>query len=579
MLKTFRIFFGTEGTNPLLILFCLFTASIAEAMSLGALVPTAAALSGQSGNAASGVTAYINGALTAIGVTPSLGTLVILVASAMILKSAFSFVALSYAGISAAGVAMSFRRRLITSVFGARWSSYADNQAGRFAHAISSDTASAGEAYLQSAQVVAFSLQVVAYVVIAFVIDWRLAMLGMGAAVLLSLVARVLIKRAKAVGRKQTERTEAITTYMLDMLTNIKAVKSMQRAAPMLNDLKVLMRRLKDALVMREITRAGLSQGSDALIAVFAAAGLYLAGTVWKVSLPEMVVSSVIFLQVVSIVSKLQRMLQNAVILQAAYVNASKLVAEVEAAEETWAGTVKPELGQGCRFEGVTFGHGAIPVVEDVSFDIPAKAITVLMGPSGAGKTTLIDLLIGLYTPKAGTIFVGDTPLPQVDVKAWRSLIGYVPQELSLAHTSIRRNITLGDDAITDEMVKAALAKAGALDFVMGLPDGLDTDVGEMGGKLSGGQRQRISLARALVGDPKVLILDEVTSALDPETEAGIVENIARLGHDYTTIAITHRPAWTRIADRLYEVAGGQVTAVSDRSGATLEAVLARPQA
>ena len=162
-------------------------------------------------------------------------------------------------------------------------------------------------------------------------------------------------------------------------------------------------------------------------------------------------------------------------------------------------------------------------------------------------------------------ILVGETPLTDIDLWAWRGMIGYVPQELNLFHDSIRENITLGDLAITDGDILQALAQAGASDFIAGLAHGLDTDVGEMGGKLSGGQRQRISLARALVTKPDVLILDEVTSALDPATEAEIVANIAGLRGRYTIVAITHRPAWTEIADRLYKVQDGTVTLLGEK--------------
>ena len=193
--------------------------------------------------------------------------------------------------------------------------------------------------------------------------------------------------------------------------------------------------------------------------------------------------------------------------------------------------------------------------------DICCSAGTsTLSGPSGAGKTTIIDLLIGLYSPSGGKIMIGSRPIEQIDTKAWRKRIGYVPQELSLLHESVRTNISLGDTSISDTDILDAIEKAGAGEFLRSLPDGLDTNVGEMGGKLSGGQRQRISLARALVGNPAVLILDEVTSALDPATEAEIIRNIAALGGDYTIIAITHRPAWTEVADSLYHVSRGQVT-------------------
>jgi ATP-binding cassette, subfamily C, bacterial len=192
----------------------------------------------------------------------------------------------------------------------------------------------------------------------------------------------------------------------------------------------------------------------------------------------------------------------------------------------------------------------------------------VLQGASGSGKTTLIDLLTGLHRPSSGRITIDGVPIEQLSMRAWRRLIGYVPQELSLLHGSIRENVALGDAAIGDEAIRTALARAGADVLVSGPAHGLDSDVGEMGTKLSGGQRQRIALARALVLEPKLLILDEVTSALDPATEDQICREVAGLRGDYTIVAITHRPAWTAIADRLYKVEAGRVTAVADPAAA-----------
>ena len=166
--------------------------------------------------------------------------------------------------------------------------------------------------------------------------------------------------------------------------------------------------------------------------------------------------------------------------------------------------------------------------------------------------------MIGLHRPARGRVLIGGTPIEDLDIVGWRKQVGYVPQ-ISLFHSSIRTNLTLGESSISDDSINTALRQAGAEDFISQLPGGLDTDVGEMGTKLSGGQRQRISLARALVGNPKFIVLDEVTSALDPITEAGIVENIAGLRGAYTIVAITHRAAWTTVADRLYRVSDGRV--------------------
>jgi ATP-binding cassette subfamily C protein len=320
-----------------------------------------------------------------------------------------------------------------------------------------------------------------------------------------------------------------------------------------------LLKRLRKALVTREVARQGLAQGSELLVMITLGIGAYLAVVVFKMSLAELAVLAMVFFQVMSIVTKLQKFLQQAAENESSYVRTEQLINSFTANREVYAGTRTPTLMQECRFENVFFGHGKTPIIRNVRMSIPANSITVLQGASGAGKTTLIDLLIGLHTPDKGVISLDGVPLADIDMQQWRRSIGYVPQELSLLHTTVRGNLSLGDSSISDEDIMAALDQAGARDFIMAMPQGLDTHVGVMGSRLSGGQRQRIALARAPVLKPKLLILDEVTSALDPETERAICEKITGLGGQYTIVAITHRPIWTDIATHLYTVERGSV--------------------
>jgi ATP-binding cassette, subfamily C, bacterial len=245
----------------------------------------------------------------------------------------------------------------------------------------------------------------------------------------------------------------------------------------------------------------------------------------------------------------------------------SEVLASASAEKEIITGTQKPNIGSGISMRDVSFQHGTTTVLNGLSLNIPTNSITVIQGPSGAGKTTLLDLIVGFHLPQSGDIKIGDTNLADLDIQAWRSSIGYVPQELSLFHDSVTENITLYDDSLSSQSVAESVKLSGVAGFLDKLPNGLDTDVGEFGGKLSGGQRQRISLARALVSNPKLLILDEVTSALDPETEAAIVKNIAELRGRYTIIAITHRPAWTEIADQLYTLQDGKAVLQKSSAG------------
>ena len=188
-----------------------------------------------------------------------------------------------------------------------------------------------------------------------------------------------------------------------------------------------------------------------------------------------------------------------------------------------------------------------------------------MVGQSGSGKSTCLDLIIGLLQPQAGRILVDGVPVADLDLRAWRRNIGYVPQETVLLHDTVLNNITLGDPDVGETEAIWALEQAGAWSFVEELPEGVHHMVGERGGKLSGGQRQRIMIARALVHRPKLLILDEATTALDPQSEAAICQTLRDLRGEYTMLAISHQPALLEAADIAYRLQGGKAVLIEDK--------------
>jgi len=174
--------------------------------------------------------------------------------------------------------------------------------------------------------------------------------------------------------------------------------------------------------------------------------------------------------------------------------------------------------------------------------------------------------VIGLLRPQKGEVWIDNLPLAQVDLRRWRRMIGYVPQETLLLHDTVFINVTLGEKDIGSTDVEYALRAAGAWEFVSALPQGLNSVVGERGHKLSGGQRQRIAIARALVHKPRLLILDEATTALDPENEAAICATLRELSGEITILAISHQPAVLEVADRAYRLEDGAVVPASTGS-------------
>jgi ATP-binding cassette, subfamily C, bacterial len=319
---------------------------------------------------------------------------------------------------------------------------------------------------------------------------------------------------------------------------------------------------LRKAIRRQVISKEALKGSQEILLAIALGVACFVAVAVYQAELLQLLVVGVIISRTIKSLGKLQGQYQLTAMLEGAFVQVRGLIDEAGRAREPSHGGRSARFERECRLDGVTFAYGPKHVLDDVHLSIPAGSVTVLTGSSGAGKTTIMDLILGLYAPQAGRVLIDGVPLSEIDLQSWRLLIGYVPQELVLFHDTILGNIALGDPEIGEDDVREALGIAGALEFVDALPDGVWTVVGEKGAKLSGGQRQRIALARALVGRPKLLVLDEVTSALDPETERQVSSNIAELAGRTTVLAITHRPTFLDIADRVYCVADRTVLAV-----------------
>jgi subfamily B ATP-binding cassette protein HlyB/CyaB len=220
-----------------------------------------------------------------------------------------------------------------------------------------------------------------------------------------------------------------------------------------------------------------------------------------------------------------------------------------------------PPIKGDIRFETVTFRYriDGQPVLRDVTLDVPAGQVLGVVGSSGSGKSTLAKLVQRLYVPEVGRVFVDGVDLSMADPAWLRRQIGVVLQENILFNRTVRENIALAEPGMPMERVVEAAKLAGAHEFIVGLPEGYNTLIGERGASLSGGQRQRIAIARALVRNPRILIFDEATSALDYESEAAIMVNMRRICAGRTVMLIAHRLSTLRTADRIITVEKGVV--------------------
>ena len=221
--------------------------------------------------------------------------------------------------------------------------------------------------------------------------------------------------------------------------------------------------------------------------------------------------------------------------------------------------TIDPLRGE-VEFDQVYFGYDAVrPILQDISFKVIPGEMIGIVGHSGAGKTTLSNLIVRFYDVTSGTIRIDGHDINSIDLGSFRRQVGMVQQDPFLFHGTILENIRYGmQDASKNQIIEAARA-ANAHEFICGLPQAYDTMVGERGHTLSGGERQRISIARAVLNDPGILILDEATSSVDSETEAKIQDALDRLTQGRTTFAIAHRLSTLRRADRILVFKDGRI--------------------
>jgi ATP-binding cassette subfamily C protein len=453
---------------------------------------------------------------------------------------------------------------MLRAVMRSEWQYFLHQPAGKLTNALASEAERSSQSFVHGATALTFFIQSLMYGGIAFALSWRASLVAIVAGVTVIGLSHFLVRITRKAGRRQTVVLSSLIANLTDILQSVKAMKSMAREEQADSVLSQDAMQLNRALRRQILSAALLNSAQELLFAIFICLGVYLALDVFAMALPTVMVLVVTLGRSFSFLGKVQKQYQKLVQGESAYWSMLDSIAAAQAAEEHSAGEAEPVLNQEICFDEVRFAYnGGQPVFEGLSLSVRAGSLTTLTGPSGAGKTTIIDLAIGLLSPDAGQIRIDGQDLAKLDMRAWRRQIGYVPQDTVLLHTSIFANVTLGDPAFDRRSVEAALRAAGAWDFVAALPEGMDTVVGERGGKLSGGQRQRVVIARALIGQPKLLILDEATSALDADSEQAVRQTMEGLKGQLTLLAISHNQGMVSAADAVYELRDGRARLIS----------------
>jgi ATP-binding cassette, subfamily C, bacterial len=541
--------------HTLTMLLAQLMAGVMEGISLTALLPMLnIAVSGGTGKFGSGIGKVVTSALQFLGITPTVASLLMVVVVGVLLKSALVLLADRKVGYTVALVATDLRLSLLRALLGTRWEYYLGQPMGSLANSAASEVMRGSQAYLHGTLAITYLVQTLVYTVLALLVSWKVSIVAFAAGCLLTVLLNRLVRKAKKAGRQETSLLQSLLSRLTDCLQSVKPLKSMGREQLAERMLEADAIKLNRALRKQVYSKAVLKSLQEPILLMLIVSGLYVTLVLWKYELPTVMMLVFLVARLFSELGKLQRKIQEMATCESAFWSLKKKIDEANEQKEPDLGRKQVILKKSLCFDRVSFSYAGASILKMVSLEIPAGSFAAVIGPSGAGKTTLVDLVSGLLRPQQGDVLVDDVPMGEMDVRYWRRQIGYVPQDTVLLHDSILANVTLSDPALGDSDAEEALRAAGAWDFVAAMPEGIHTIVGERGSKLSGGQRQRIAIARALAHRPTLLILDEATSALDPENEKAICRTLARLRGTITILAISHQPALVNVADRIFSI-------------------------
>ncbi len=408
-----------------------------------------------------------------------------------------------------------------------------------------------------------FALYIVALVILSPTMT-AVALVLFGCAFM---ILRSFLTKTLALGRSFTTANQLMSGFLVERLKQARLIRLARMEAAETKAMATHVEGQRDSMTRIQFLLAAVHTAIEPIVVFAGFVFLYLGVTTYKQPLESLALFMVVLMRLMPVVKELVRTRQSANGFRACFDNVfGRLHGLWDAKEKHIGGQPLIAVERHVRFDGVTFSYnGAVaPAVRKVSFTIPAHKMTALVGPSGAGKSTLVDLLPRLRAPTAGQILFDDIPQDDVDLAALRTAISYAPQRPELFNVPAREHIRYGKTEASDEEVRTAARLAQAEDFILALPDGYDTLIGDSGDRLSGGQRQRLDLARALVRRAPILVLDEPTSNLDADSEAKFLTALRQIRRETATtmVIIAHRLSTVAMADQIVVIDSGRVRAI-----------------
>lgn len=537
----------------------VFLEAVLSALSVIAIAPITDYLLGHSGKDTSAVTLYIGDLLSIVGVSMNLLTSFLLFGS-IALVSGITSIASRYAVLRIKYDVLSY---LLTDTlkrfFQARYLFFSQGDMGVLLNSFQQEVVKVGDTFGHIATLLAKIVQALIFLVVPFYLNSKLALTFVFTTGLLTAPLWFLQQISYKLGKGNTETANKLTGVLHETLSAAKLIIGfgVQQAA---------VQRYSDSFSEHASVSVKFQAFQSGVFAFFLPLGIISASITLYIAYLDGIIftdMAVIMFAFIRLIPFIGHVIGGKASIQGfipAYEQLDRLRQNAISMEEPRGELPFSGLKEGICFQNVFFTYpGRKPALKGVDLMVPRGKMVSLVGGSGAGKTTIIDLMLGLHLPDEGQVLLNGESLERYDMKSYRDRVGYVPQEPQLFNTSIRENLLWVAPDATDDDIWRACRLANAEQFIGELDNGLDTVLGDRGIRVSGGQRQRLALARAIIRKPDLLILDEATSALDSESERLIQQSIDILSKEITMVVIAHRLSTIRNADYVYVLNGGKV--------------------